>query len=531
MFRMRTQFNPIRALIVLLAVFLAFVAAAPLHAADKQLSIGMGADVTSIDPHYANIAPNNAAAWHVFEALTHVDADTRLVPGLATSWRALDTTTWEFVLRKGVRFHDGSPFDARDVEFSIRRAESIADKGGQFGAFVRAIQALEIVDPHTIRFKTAMPHAVLPHDLNSIFIVSRAIGNAGTEDFNAGKAAIGTGPFRLQSFARGSRIALVRNDAYWGEKPAWERVTLRILAQDAARLAALLAGDVDAIENIPTSDVARIARDKRLRVERKVSWRTLFLHLDQARESPPGVTDANGKPLARNPLRDPRVRAALAAAIDRKALVEKVMEGMATPAGNLVAPPVFGYAPKLAPPAYDPQAARRLLAEAGYPEGFRIVLATPNNRYVNDEQVAQTVAQMWARIGVHASRVEALPAATYFTKARNGEFGIALLGWGSFAADLALRALVATPSKEKGMGSWNWGGYSNPEVDRLVEQSLATVDQSEREAKARSAMAIAMRDHAVILLHHQLASRAMRSHQSYPGRTDEYTLAQVFKPR
>jgi peptide/nickel transport system substrate-binding protein len=517
--------------LVLLALLLGAGFVLPAQAAAKPLAIGFGADVTSIDPHYANIAPNNAAAWHVFEALTHVDADTRLIPGLATSWRAVDERTWEFALRKGVRFHDGSAFDARDVEFSIRRAESLADKGGQFGAFVRAIQSIEIVDPHTIRFKTAAPHAVLPHDLNSIFIVSRGIGSAGTEDFNAGRAALGTGPFRLQAFARGSRIELVRNEAYWGEKPAWEKVTLRILTQDAARLAALLAGDVDAIENVPTSDVTRLARDQRLRVERKVSWRTLFLHVDQMRDAPPGVTDRNGKPLARNPLRDARVRAALAAAIDRKALADKVMEGMATPAGNLVAPPVFAHDPKLAPPAYDPQAARRWLSEAGYPDGFRIVLATPNNRYVNDEQVAQTVAQMWARVGVQASRVEALPAATYFTKARNGEFGIALLGWGSFAGDLALRALVATPSKETGMGSWNWGGYSNPEVDRLVAQALGSVDQSKRESLARNAMAIAMKDHAVILLHHQLASWAMRTGLSYPGRTDEYTLAQSFKPR
>jgi len=517
--------------LMVFALLLALAGLPPAHAAAKQLAIGFGADVTSIDPHYANIAPNNAAAWHVFEALTHVDADTRLIPGLATAWRALDDTTWEFVLRKGVRFHDGSPFDARDVEFSIRRAEALAEKGGQFGAFVRAIRAIEIVDPYTIRFKTATPHAVLPQDLDSIFIVSRAIGAAGSEAFDTAKAAIGTGPYRLQSFARGSRIELVRNDGYWGEKPAWERVTLRILTQDAARLAALLAGDVDAIENVPTSDMVRLDRDKRWHVERKVSWRTLFLHLDQAREAPPGVTGSDGKALARNPLRDPRVRAALAAGIDRKALVEKVMEGMATPAGNLVAPPVFGHDPKLAPPAYDPQAAKRLLAQAGYPNGFRVVLAAPNNRYVNDEQVAQAVAQMWARIGVQPTRVEALPAATYFTKARNGEFGIALLGWGSFAGDLALRALVATPSKEKGMGSWNWGGYSNPEVDRLVEQALATVDQSKREARAREAMAVAMQDHAVILLHHQLASWAMKSSVRYSGRTDEYTLAQFFVPR
>lgn len=503
---------------------------APLASLAQTLRIGMAADVTAVDPHYANIAPNNAVAWHVFDALANVDADTRLVPGLATSWRAVDDSTWEFVLRKGVRFHDGSEFDARDVEFSIRRAAALAEKGGQFGGFVRAIEEIQIVDPHTIRFRTATPHAVLPQDLNSIFIVPRSIGEAGTEDFNAGRAAVGTGPFRLESFARGDRVSLVRNDDYWGEKPPWEKVTLRILTQDAARLAALLAGDVDAIENIPTSDVARIARDKRMRLERRISWRTIFLHLDQYRDAPPGISDRDGKPLARNPLRDRRVRAALAAAIDRKALVEKVMEGLAEPASNLVAPPVFGHDRTLAPVAYDPHKARRLLAEAGYPEGFRVVLSTPNNRYVNDEQIAQAVAQMWARIGVQVARVEALPAATYFTKGRNGEFGIALLGWGSFAGDLALRALVATPSPERGMGTWNWGGYSDALLDRLVAQALGTVDQQKRETLARAAMGIAVNDHAVIVLHHQIATWAMRTSLRYPGRTDEYTLAQFFRP-
>jgi peptide/nickel transport system substrate-binding protein len=530
---MSRPFSRLRALHAASAMLAAFTAllVPAADAAGPSLRIGMAADVTAVDPHYANIAPNVAVAWHVFDALANVDADTRLIPGLATSWRALDDTTWEFVLRKGVRFHDGSAFDARDVEFSIRRAAALADKGGQFGGFVRAIATIQIVDPHTIRFKTAASHAVLPQDLNSIFIVSRAAGTAGTDDFNAGRAAIGTGPYRLESFARGDRVNLVRNDAYWGEKPQWERVTLRILPQDAARMAALLAGDVDAIENIPTSDAARIAKDKRLRIERKVSWRTLFLHLDQYRDAPPGVSDRNGKALASNPLRDARVRAALSAAIDRKALVEKVMEGMAIPAANLVAPPVFAHDPSLPAPAYDPKAARRLLTEAGYPEGFRVTLSTPNNRYVNDEQVAQAVAQMWARIGIQVARVEALPAATYFTKGRNGDFGVALLGWGSFAGDLALRALVATPSAEKGMGSWNWGRYSNAQLDRLVEQALGSVDQAKRETLAKSAMAIAVKDHAVVLLHHQLATWAMRSDLSYPGRTDEFTLAQFFRSR
>jgi len=206
------------------------------------------------------------------------------------------------------------------------------------------------------------------------------------------------------------------------------------------------------------------------------------------------------------------------------------MEGYALPASNLVAPPIFGYASALKPDAYDPDGAKKLLAEAGYPDGFAIVLVAPNNRYVNDEQVAQAVAQMLARIGI-ATRVEALPAAAYFPKARGGEFGVAMLGWGSFSADLALRSLAMTPDPEKGFGTWNWGRYSNPKLDALVVQAFATVDEAKREALAREAMTIAMREHAVIPLHHQMATWAMRKGLAYKPRTDEYTFGFEFRPR
>jgi peptide/nickel transport system substrate-binding protein len=499
-----------------------------------DLRIGMAADVTSIDPHQVNIAPNNAVAWHVFDALTLVDADTRLVPGLATSWRAVDSTTWEFKLRRGVKFHDGSDFSAEDVVFSMDRAAELGAKGGQFAQFVKPIVSKQIIDPYTIRFKTATPYAMVPYDLNSIYIVSRkAAAGAGTEDFNSGKAAVGTGPFKLAAFKRGDRVELVRNESYWGaadnKTAAWDKVSLRILPNDPARTAALLSGDVDAIENIPTADAARFKSNSNFRLEQKVSWRTIFFHLDQYRDAPPGVTDKNGKPLGKNPFKDARVREAIAMAINRQAIVARAMEGFALPASNIVAPPVFGHDASLKPAAYDPEGAKKLLAAAGYPDGFSIVLAAPNNRYVNDDQVAQVVAQMLARAGIAVARVETHPAATYFTKARNGDFGFAMLGWGSFSGDLALRTLVASVNPEKGYGTWNWGHYSNAKVDQLVSQALGAVDPAKREVVARDAMGIAMRDYAVIPVHHQIASWAMKKSLAYTPRTDEFTFAHQFR--
>jgi peptide/nickel transport system substrate-binding protein len=497
-------------------------------AAAAELRIGMAADVTSIDPHFVNISPNNNVAWHVFEALTHVDADARLIPGLAESWRAVDPTTWEFKLRRGVRFHDGTELTAEDVAFSIDRPATLTASPGPFTTFTRPIVAKEIPDRYTIRLKTAAPYAMVPYDMNSVFVVSKkAAAGATTEDFNTGKAAIGTGPYRFARFARGDRVELVRNDAYWGPKPAWDKVILRIVPSDGARVSGLLADELDAIEYVPTADLKRVRSTPRFRLEQKVSWRTVFFTMDQ-RDAAPGVTDKGGRPLSRNPLKDPRVRQAIAQAVNRQAIVDRVMDGAAMPASNLVAPPVFGHAANLKPETYDLDGARKLLAAAGYPNGFAMALAAPNNRYLNDDQIAQAVAQMLARVGIEA-KVQALPLAAYFPKARNLEFPFARLGWGSFSGDLALRSLLVTHDAERGTGAWNWGRYSNPSLDRLVTRALATVDDRQREALAREAMALALADRPVILLHHQFATWAMRHELRYAARTDEYTFAHQFR--
>ncbi len=515
--------NPLRHLLPVLTS--ALLACSAANAAD--LRIGMAADITAIDPHAANITPNNQVGWHVFEALTHVDENARLVPGLALSWRAVDPLTWEFKLRPKVRFHDGSPFEAADAIASIERARKLP--AGQFAGFVQRIVSTQAVDTLTLRVKTASAYAMVPYDLNSIFIIPRRLASATSEEFSGGAAMVGTGPFRFARFARGDRVELARNDAWWGGKPDWDRVVLRILPNDPARTAALLAGDVDLIEQVPTADLGRLRASSKHALQQKPSWRTIFLHLDQ-REKSPFVTDKAGKPLDRNPLRDLRVRTALSMAVNRAAMVERVMEGAAVPASNLVAPGVFGHEPALKPAAFDADGAKKLLAEAGWPDGFGITVHAPNNRYVNDDQVAQALAQMFSRIGV-ATRVETLPANVYFTRARNFEFSVALLGWGSFSGDLALRSLVATPIPEKAFGTWNWSKYSNPRVDQLLDQGFAMTDEKKREAGAREAMALAMRDVAVLPLHHQVTTWAMTSNLAYAGRTDEFTLAHKVAPR
>ena len=494
-----------------------------------ELRIGLSADVTTMDPHFVASQPNLTVQMHVFDALVRIDERARVIPGLAASWATPDPLTWEIKLRPGVKFHDGSELTPEDVVYSLERPLTIKGSPGGFATYVKPIVSRQIVDRHTLRLKTAAPYGPLLQDLAHVLIVSkRAAMNARGEDFDSGKAAIGTGAFKLTRFARGDRVQLARNDAYWAGKAEWDTVTLRIMPGDPVRTAALLSGELDAIENVPTADLPRLRKSAEHRLAQTVSWRTILLHLDQYRVPPPGVTDKSGKPLSTNPFKDVRVRQALSKAINRTAIAERIMEGLALPASSAVPPSVIGHDPAIKPEPYDPEGAKKLLAEAGYAAGFAITLASPNNRYINDDQVGQAVAQMFSRIGV-TTKVEALPLSVYLGKARNQEFGVALLGWGSLASDLALRSLAATINPEKGYGAWNWAHYSNPALDKLIEQSLSTVDPARRETAARATSAFAAREVVFIPLHYQIVTWAMKRTLDYAARTDEFTFAHQFR--
>ncbi len=502
---------------------------APVHAAD--ISIALGADVTSIDPHYHNLTPNNNIAEHVFETLVTKDARSKLKPALAESWRAVDDLTWEFKLRRGVKFHDGSDFTAQDVVFTLDRVPQVPNSPSSFVTYSKQIIEKIVVDPYTIRFKTATPYPLMATDMSTIFIVSaRAAKGAATEDFNSGKATIGTGPFKFVRYAKGDRIELARNDSYWGAKAAWDKVTLRIITADPTRVAALLAGDVRAIENVPTADIARIAKSSDLTLYRTVSHRLMYLHLDGDRERSPFVTDKAGKPLEKNPLKDQRVRRAISKAINRQALVERVMEGAAVATGQLMPEGLFGYTTALKPEPYDVEGAKKLLAEAGYPDGFGLTLHAPNNRYVNDEQIAQAIAQLLARVGI-AARVDAMPSSVFFSRGSKLEFSLMLVGWGSDTAEASspLKALLATFNTQKGMGTANRGRYSSAKMDDLLTLALATVDDTKRERLLQQATEIAVGDLGIIPLYHQHNLWATRKGISYAPRTDERTLAHEFR--
>jgi peptide/nickel transport system substrate-binding protein len=342
-----------------------------------------------------------------------MDPDSKMIPGLATSWKTIDDTTWEFKLRKGVKFHDGSELTAEDVVFSIDRVPLVPNSPGRFTAYTKAIVSKQIVDPYTLRLKYAAPYPLAPNDLSTIYIVSKKVAaNATTDDFNSGKAAIGSGRFKFVKYVNGDRVELVRNDNYWGDKPVWDKVTFRIIKSEPARVAALLSGDVDAMEGVPTADLARLKADPKFNVTSKISHRVIYFNFDYLDRVSPFIFAKDGKPLAKNPLLDVRVRRAMSKAINRPAIAERVMEGQAIPSGQLVSATLFGNVPSLKADAFDPEGAKKLLAEAGYPDGFNITIHGPSGRYVNDEKIVQAVAQMLARVGI-AAKVETAPMGPY----------------------------------------------------------------------------------------------------------------------
>ncbi len=518
---------------------LSFAVACSLQAAPagaqkgRDINIGLQAALTSMDPHFHNLSPNNSFVLHVFEPLIKRDDNQKLIPGLATSWRAMDDLTWEFKLRKNVRFHDGSPFTAADVAFTLKRVPDVPNSPSSFATFTKPIIDIKIVDSHTVIFKTATPHVLLPSDLASVMIVSKANGEkATTEDYNSGKAAIGTGPYKLLEYVPNQRVVIKANYGYWGGEEPWDKITFKMLTNPAARVAALLSGDVQLIETVPTADIAKLSQNKEFSLVDKVSNRVIYAHLNQfSDKSAPFVSAKDGKPLDKNPFRDLRVRKAMSMAVNRDAIVERVMEKKAVAASQLLPDFFYGTSKKLKPVKYDPEGAKRLLAEAGYPNGFAMTIHGPNNRYINDANIAQALAQMYTRIGID-TKVETMPSSVYFNRATKLEFGYTLLGWGTESGEQgsAMRSLLATHDPAKGMGVNNRGRYSNAAFDKVLSDALVTMDEKKREGMIQQAAEMVMADVGLIPLHYEVSTWAAAKGLKYTPRTDQYTLAMGLKP-
>ncbi|MCB1509771.1 MAG: ABC transporter substrate-binding protein [Hyphomicrobiaceae bacterium] len=499
----------------------------------KDLKIALSSEPTSIDPHFHNLTPNNALASHMFEALVMFDEKQNVIPGLAVSWKAVDDLTWEFKLRKGVKWHDGSPFTADDVIFTMSRAISVPNSPSGFGTYIKGKTVVKI-DDHTIHIKTKSPYPLMVTDMTTVPIVSKKNGqNATTADYNSGKAAIGTGPYMFVSYTPGDTIVLKANPNYWGTKAKWTNVTLKPIKSGPSRVAALLAGDVDVIEGVPSTDIDRLKKSPKLQISSGISNRVIYLHLDHARDDSPYVKAVGGGPI-KNPLKDLRVRKAISKAINRPAIVARVMEGVAIPAGQLLPEGFFGVSPNLKPEKYDLAGAKKLLAEAGFAKGFQLTLHGPNDRYINDAKICEAIGQMLTRLGLKM-KVETMTRSVFFKQASRGgpnntpKFSFILVGWGAGTGESSspLKSLLATYDKAKGRGASNRGRYSNPEMDKLLDEALRTVDDAKRAALLAKATEVAINDLGIIPLHYQVNTWAAKKGITYKARTDERTVAMM----
>ncbi|SCX18579.1 Hemin-binding lipoprotein [Agrobacterium sp. DSM 25558] len=501
-----------------------------------DLTIGVRAGPLSIDPDFTAAGTHAEAMKHIYDSLIKSGNNLELEPGLATSWTAIDDSTWEFKLRPGVKFHDGSDFTAEDVKFSIERIPRVAGPNPTT-IYVRRVKGVEIVDPLTIRVKTDGPAPNLPNDFIRLFVVSHIAAKdysdsaeKASEGFNSGKAAIGTGPYKFVSWTPKEQLVLERFDGYWGGKEPWDKIIRKELPNDAARVAQLKAGQVDLIARIPASDVPTLEQDSKLTIVRQDSVYLFNIAFD-FRDKSPQISAKDGSPLPKNPFTDPKVREAFDLAIDRETITEIAMEGMGTVQSQLVTPNIFGYNPDVKPTKSDVDKAKALLAEAGYPDGFKVTFSFTNDRLPGDKDAGTTIAQMLTAIGIQVE-ANAQPGAVYFPANTRGDYSLTMSGWGTLTgeANYTLSSLVHTNEPAKKLGAFNIRGYSNPALDKLIEQAGVEMDAGKREQYLKDANAIVASDRPNLSIASIISAWGMKKAITIVPRSDEDTLAMNIRP-
>ena len=443
-------------------------------------------DPQTMDPHAVSSAPVLGFLNNVYEGLVRRDKDMRIEPSLAVSWEPIgDGEGWRFRLREGVKFHDGSDFTAEDVKFSYERA---ASEESDVSSWFAPVSEVVVVDDFTVDIMTKQPNPIFPDSIaNWMIMDSGWAANNGTErpDKENGNHATlnanGTGAFMLSERQPGLKTVLVPFGGWWGEaEHNVSRAEFTPIQNPATAVAALLSGDVDMINPVPIQDTERLKARDDLKVLQGIEARVIMLGFGHEADTLKYTGDA-GKP---NPFKDPRVREAVAKAINVDAILATIMRGNAEPASQLVSPAMRGYSTSAGDrPAHDVEGAKALLAEAGHGDGFSFGLKCPNDRYLNDEAVCQAVVGMLARVGITAE-LEAMPVRNYWPELRADNYDMYLLGWspGTFDAEHPIRFLVTTPNAEKKLGSWNFGGYSNARVDELLPVIQSEIDDGKRQA-------------------------------------------------
>jgi peptide/nickel transport system substrate-binding protein len=511
----------------------AVIAAAALVAVGahaQSLSIAFADPISSVDPQLNNHAGDRSLALHFWDSIVNSRDGGKLEPALASSWKSLDEKTWEFKLRSDIQWQDGKPFTAEDIVFSFARARSVPGSVASYAGALRSVESVTAKDAHTVIIKTNTPNPMLPLEIASIYVVSKHVGEKSkTEDYNAGRAVVGTGPYKFVSFTPGDRTVFERNPAYYGPKPEWDKVTYRFINNGAARTAALLAGDVDVIDKVAVTDVEKLRKTSSVSVYTYPGLRVLLLQPSFKQGANEFVTDNAGKPLAENPLRDQRVRQALSVSINRKALADRVLQGTVTEANQWMPKGSFGYNPEVKDIAYNPDQAKKLLAEAGFPQGFQVTIHVPGDRYPQAPETVQAVAQFWSRIGVK-TKVEVVPWAAYSSRANKNDYAVSVIAWGNGTgeAGYGLLQTLATTDAKRGRGANNWGRYSNEAVDKALDAATVEFSADRRAAIFRHAAKLVTDDVGNIpLFHYQNIWAAKKGLKVTPLLSDRTTALQV----
>ncbi len=512
------------------AVALALLAGAPAGA--KTFKWAFQGDVQSLDPHGLNETFTLGYLGNVYEPLAMYDADLGLIPALATSWENIEPTKWRFVLREGVTFHNGNPFTAEDVVFTWQR--SLTD-GSDLKSFGNKISEIEIVNDHEVIVSTPAPNPILPQELVFLYVMDKEWSeeNGATEATSpqaadetatyAAQNANGTGPFVVVERQADVKSVFTRFADYWGNDVVATNVTdieFTPISQAATRVAALISGQVDLVYPVPVQDWQRLEDAEGVRPLTGPEARTIFLGMDQARDELL-YSSVEGT----NPFKDIRVRQAFAHAISLDGINDKIMRGAATPSGLMMAPQINGFNAELNTPyAYDPEKAKALLTEAGYPDGFTVTMDCPNNRYVNDERICQAVAGFLARIGIEIDLL-AQPKSKYFAKVlsqNNYDTSFYLLGWtpSSIDAHNVINNLIASQNPEKGTGLFNLGNYTNARIDELVHTIQTETDQAARQAMIDEVNTIVREEYGYIPVHQQPLSWGVREGVEVAQRPD-----------
>ena len=484
-------------------------------ATGKTLRVGVASGALSMDPYAFEEVATLSILSNIFEAPVTLDTNLKVRPALATSWENPTPTRWIVHLRRGVTFHNGSPFDAEDVLFSFHRIKKWVRSA--FRGEVAMIDRVEKIDAYTVAFTTRKPFPLFLKKLSRLRILDKETLTGKTDEWIANHP-VGTGPYRFIAWHRGDRIELKAYPRYWRGEATFEKLLFKPLTNSATRVAAILSGIVDLIDRVPTMDTRRIHRHPELQFFSRPGLRLIYLQMDQHRADSPYIKTVNGK----NPFLDKRVRQAFYYGINETAIARYIMGGYALPAAQLSPEAVFGSDPSLTRPAYNPQKAKQLLREAGYPNGFTLRIDTPNNRYVNDAKIAEAVAVSLAKIGISVA-VNAMPKSRFFGKISRLDTSFFLVGWEDMDGDAGsmMSACIHTYNAQRGYGRYNYGRFSDSHFDHLFEKSQEEMHPLRRLALLREAQKAALLEkQSIIPLHFQVDLYAAKRTINFTPRLD-----------